>query len=359
MPSRPISVAPVSGDSRTLFIGTIVAIVCLAGPACRSSQPPPPSISFTRLPPSSHGSGDIVFPIAGRVTGARPEQSIVLFARAGQWWVQPSAAQPYTKIAKDTTWKADTHPGNAYAALLVDPGYMPPPTANSLPEPGGAIRAIAIADGKSLAHPEAKLLQFSGYDWAVRQTPPGRGPLYDADNVSVDRVGALHLQIAKKGEAWVGAQVELTRSLGHGSYRFVVRDVAGFEPAVVFALATVDETGPNHEIDIEISRWGESSGKNAQYTIQPYYIPANVVRFLAPSGRLTYSFAWQPGRVAFTTTGSDAGREGRVVAAHTFTSGIPSPGSEVVRLNLYAFYNERNPLQRDVEVVIEKFEFLP
>jgi hypothetical protein len=351
----------VSGAARALCVVKTVALVCLAMPACRPSQPPPPpSISFTRLPPADHGSADLVVPIEGRVTGARPEQRIVLFARAGQWWVQPVSEHPFTPIAKDLTWKATTHPGNAYAALLVDPGYEPPPTANSLPQPGGAIRAVAVAEGPTLTRPTTKMVLFSGYDWAVRQTSTGMGPLYDADHVSVDQNGALHLRIAKNGAEWTGAQVELTRSLGHGSYRFVVRDVARFEAAVVFSLAVVDETGPNREMDVEISRWGESTGKNAQYTIQPYYIPANVVRFLAPPGRLTYSFIWQPGRVAFTTLANDAaGRDGRIVAEHTFTSGIPSPAAEVVRLSLYAFYNQRNPLQRDVEVVIEKFEFLP
>ena len=352
---------PVNGAARALCIVETVALVCLAMPACRSSQPAPaPSISFTRLPPAGHGSPDIVLPIEGRVGGARPDQRIVLFARAGQWWVQPAGDNPFTPIVRNSTWKATTHPGNAYAALLVDPGYDPPPTANSLPQIGGAIRAVAVAEGSALVRPTPKLAHFSGYDWAVRQTPAGSGPLYDADHVSVDREGALHLRMAKKGDAWAGAQVELTRSLGYGSYGFVVRDVAHFEPAVVFSLAVVDETGANREMDIEISRWGESTGKNAQYTIQPYYVPANVVRFLAPLGRLAYSFRWQPGRVAFTTSGNGgAGREGRVVAGHAFTSGIPSPGAEVVRLSLYAFPNQRNPLQRDVEVVIEKFEFLP
>lgn len=46
----------------------------------------------------------------------------------------------------------------------------------------------------------------------------------------------------------------------------------------------------DREMDIEISRWGELTGKNSQYVIQPSYIAANVVRFLSPPGRLTYSF---------------------------------------------------------------------
>ena len=348
------------GGSPWYVLGSL-AIVCLATLACRSSRPPShPSIVFTRLPAAGHGSADIVNAIEGRVTDARPGERIVLFARSGQWWVQPAGDRPFTPIAKDSTWKSSTHPGNAYAALLVDPGYSPATTANALPQPGGAIRAVAIAEGQMLPHPEPKLLHFSGYKWAVRQTPLGAGAGYEDRNVSVDEEGFLHLRISRNGAGWTSSEVELTRSLGYGSYRFVVRDTSRFEPAVVLAMSVADETGPNREMDIEISRWGESAGRNAQYVIQPYFIPANVVRFVAPPGRLAHSFVWQPGKVTFSTgENTGARRNAPIVATHAFTSGIPSPASEAVRLNFYPFYSQRNPLQRDVEVVIEKFEFLP
>jgi hypothetical protein len=47
------------------------------------------------------------------------------------------------------------------------------------------------------------------------------------------------------------------------------------------------------------------------------------------------------------------------VADHDFTSGVPSPGGESVHLDLYIFGNAKDPLQKDAEVVIEKFEYLP
>lgn len=202
-----------------------------------------------------------------------------------------------------------------------------------------------------------KVVDFSGYEWDVRRTPGtpgGSRNLYDPANVTVDRNGFLHLRIARKGAVWTSSEIDMPRSLGYGSYRFVVRDVSHLEPAAVLAISTWDGSGPYRELDVEISRWGESSGKNAQFVVQPYYIPANVVRFLTPPGTLAYSFVWEPGKVAFQTT-----RDAQVVAAHAFTSGIPSPGSESVRLNLYAFANQRNPLQHDVEVIVEKFEYLP
>ncbi len=92
---------------------------------------------------------------------------------------------------------------------------------------------------------------------------------------------------------------------------------------MVLNISTWDASGPYQEMDIEISRWSEVAGKNAQYVIQPYYVAAKVVRFLAPAGRLTFSFDWEPGRVAFRTfRGSGTSGTPDVIAAHVFTSGV-------------------------------------
>jgi hypothetical protein len=113
-------------------------------------------------------------------------------------------------------------------------------------------------------------------------------------------------------------------------------------------------------MDIEISRWGELDGENSQYVVQPYDVGANVVRFFSPPGRLTYSFDWEPGRVAFRTArGAGSGGNADLVAGHVFTSGVPAPGSETVGLNLYIFENKRVPIRHGVEVMVEKFEYLP
>jgi len=321
-----------------------------------------PAIEFTKLPPVGEGSPFKVDAIEGRVSGARSDQRVVLFARAGLWWVQPFADRPYTQI-QGSNWKGTTHPGNAYAALLVKPDYKPPPTTKTLPEAGGNVLAVAIAESAILAQPVVKTLHFSGYEWEIRQTasePGGARNLYDPSNAAVDKKGHLHLRIAKKGGEWSSAEVHLTRSLGYGSYSFVVQDVSQLEPAAVLNISIWDNTGPSREMDIETSRWGELNSKNAQYVIQPYYIPANVVRFLAPRGVLTYSFLWEPGRASFSTVRGSSSRTGSLsVAQHAFTSGIPSPGQESTHINFYVFDNKKNPLKREAEVIIENFEYLP
>jgi hypothetical protein len=342
----------------------LLLFFCFVLGGCRSRQSDPnASIEFTQLPPAGLGNPDQLDTIEGRVTGAKPGQRIVLFARSGVWWVQPLADQPFTAIQPDSTWKNSTHPGSAYAALLVEPGYSPPLTVNVLPQTGGAVRAVAMVDGPMLSRPAHKTLHFSGYEWEIRQTvgePANSRNFYNPANAWVDKRGFLHLRIAKNETGWTNAEVDLSRSLGYGSYRFVMHDISRLEPAAVLNLSTWDDSGPYREMDMEISRWGEPTGKNAQYVVQPYYIPANVVRFMAPTGTLAYSFVWEPGQVSFTTVrGSGPRGKSDFAAAHVFTSGIPSPDRESVRMNLYVFDNKRSPLHHEVEVIIEKFEYLP
>jgi len=348
-----------SSSIALVTIGKILGIACVLA-ACGSRRDrPAPSIEFTRVPPAGMGSGEVLNTIEGRVTNARPGQRIVLFARSGLWWVQPLATQPFTAIQPDSKWKNTTHPGSAYAALLVNPGYEPPSKANVLPEKGGPIEAVATAEGPAVGQTSSTKLLFSGHEWMVRTTPAtpaGSRNFYDAANAWVDDNGFLHLRIAKSARGWTSAEVDLTRSLGYGTYSFVVSGISQLDPAAVLSISTVDDATPNAELDIEISRWGESGGQNSQYVVQPYYVPANVLRFLSPDGPLTYSFNWEPGRVKFQTVrgnGSDA------VATHVFTSGVPSPGRETVRLNLYVFDNRPVRLQRGGEVIIERFEYLP
>jgi hypothetical protein len=353
---------PLASGWQTIAAFVLAGFVCLLLGGCRTAQNQnEPTVIFTRVPAAGEGSQEKLEPIEGHVTGSRPGQRIVLFSRSGKWWVQPFASQPFTSINPDSSWKTSTHPGSSYAALLVDSRYRPSPTVNSLPQTGGPVLAAATVQGGTPSAP--KTLQFSGYNWEIRETgsdPGGSNNFYDSANAWTDQSGLLHLHIAKQADRWISSEIRLSRSLGYGLYRFVVRDVSHLEPAAVFALFTWDDAGPPREMDIEISRWGESADQNAQYVVQPYVVPANTVRFTAPEGTLTYWIDWEPGRVDFKTVRGSTSKVGSsVIAEHVFTSGVPSPGSERIHMNLYVYNNQSNPMRHGSEVIIEKFEFLP
>lgn len=352
-----------SGFVRTKAVLLLFLVVCGCGKWQANREP---SIELTKVPPANEGGPDTAGTIEGRVIGARSGQQIVLFARSGQWWVQPVANQPFTKIQADSKWSNSTHLGTEYAALLVEPGYRPPATVDSLPTKGGMVIAVANVKGEPAPPEASKAVRFSGYEWKVRTAASNRGGSithYDPENVWTDPSGALHLRIANNSGQWTCAELNLTRSLGYGLYRFVVRESSQLEPAAVLSMFSWDDSGqdPSHrEFGVEIARWGDPLSKNAQYAVQPYYVPANVARFMAPSGILTHSFQWEPGKVSFRTVrGADAGKGSRVVADHVFSSGVPALGGELIHLNLYIFGNAASPLSKQTEVVFEKFEYLP
>ena len=149
----------------------------------------------------------------------------------------------------------------------------------------------------------------------------------------------------------------MIRNLGYGTYEFVVRGLDGLEPAAVFSMFTYDyASGAQHnrEMGIELSRWGSPTNKNAQFVVQPYYVAANVYRFDVPKSVLTFSLEWQRDRATFRTR-----RGATTVAERVFTSGVPSPGIESMRVAFFIFRAAPVKLQHPQEVVIERFTYFP
>jgi hypothetical protein len=343
----------------------VLVSVLLAGCHSKSLQRKP-SLQITRVPMANPGGPEQLDYIEGRATDAGPDQQIVLYAQSGVWWVQPFANRQFTKIQADSTWKNSTHLGTEYAALLVEPGYQPPSKIATLPREGNGVVAVVRASGKAAAPIISKVIHFSGYDWAVRSAGSDRGGQandYDPANAWVDEKGYLHLQMTERDGRWSCANVGLTRSLGYGTYRFVVQDSTHLEPSVVLGMFTWDEAGPDEtrsELDIQLSRWGNLGSKNGQYVVQPYYVPENISRFMTPGGVVTHTFRWEPGVASFKSIrGPVVGPGSTSISEHVFTSGVPTPASETVHIELYEFHHFKNSSQHPAEVVIEKFEYLP
>jgi hypothetical protein len=335
--------------------------------SCRSPQAAvDPSIEFTTIPRADAGGPATLEPVAGRVKGARPGQRIVVFAKSGGvWWVQPFRSRPFTAIEPDSTWKNTIHLGTDYAALLVDADYHPPGTVESLPERGGGVAALARLGGSgTFVAPAVKTLAFSGYEWEVRQQSSDRHGLndFDARNAWVDDGGHLHLLLTERDGRWTSADVWVTRSLGYGTYSFDVRDTSQLDPAAALSMYTWDPLGADQnyrEVTIDISRWGDPANLNGQYVVQPETVPANVFRFAIPAGSMTQSFRWEPGRVSFKTSRHGDSPRAALVAERPFTAGVPAVGAEHPHITLLYDRAAAKPPSKAVEVVVEKFAFLP
>jgi hypothetical protein len=342
-----------------------IASMLLSG--CNSITPSTkPTVQITQAPPGDPGGPVQMGLIEGRATGVKSGELVVLYAHSGLWWIQPFASQSFTKLQADSTWSNVTHLGTDYAALLVEPSYHPPSKMANLPAPGNGVIAVASVAGKPGKPVISKIIHFSGYEWRAQNGVTERGGQpneYDPANAWTDDKGFLHLRIQEHDGVWSCAQVNLARSLGYGSYIFVVRDTSHLGPAAALSLYTRDdfrtEDTPS-QLDIELSRWGNADSKNAQYVVQPFYIADNVARFMAPAGVLTHTMHWEPGRVSFKTVrGSTLDPGATRVSEHVFTIGTPSPAKETAHIEFYNYRRRKDTEMHAEEVVIERFEFLP
>ena len=174
--------------------------------------------------------------------------------------------------------------------------------------------------------------------------------------------GRLHLRIARNSAGtWTASEIIGPRTHGYGTYTFTLASpVHDLDPNVVLGLFTWSDRAPSahREIDIEFARWGSATAPtNAQYVVQPYDIPGQLKRFTQPGGTGSiHRFTWQPG--AITWESRTAG--GALIDGFTFSgAGVPVPGDERVRLNLWLF-GGRAPLDgQPVEVLVRSFAFTP
>lgn len=141
----------------------------LAGSHPTPTPPPPVAkpavvdgrIQIGAVPDASGASGAKASgTISGRVEGvAVPDACrVVLYSLADEWNVQPTIANPHTRISADGSWSATVAPGSDYAALLVAADYRPAVRLerDNLPKPDGkSVFALATqpASGQPAATP--------------------------------------------------------------------------------------------------------------------------------------------------------------------------------------------------------------
>ncbi len=346
---------------------SFIIALCMLGLAW--AQVPSASIIFTSVP--KYGTwGE---PLKGKVIDAAPEQhNVAVYILVGNgWWTKPAWDQPLTHIQANGTFQTEiTTGGNDHlavkiAAFLVRSEYQPPLMSGG-PELPQALYQNAVAHVVVVRNPDvpARIIHFAAYDWTVKSSliPVGPGPNLFSDslqNVWVDGQGYLHLKITKQSDGkWYCAEIVGTQSLGYGTYSFDLLDTKQLsDPNVVLGLFTwSDDPGPqqNHrEIDVEVSQWAIPGNPNTQFVVQPWQVPANMMRFDIHLDRPSlHTFHWRNDSISFMTKQNES-----VVKFWRYTgTSIPTPGIENPRLNLWIFQN--TPSQ-EIEVVIRNFTFTP
>jgi hypothetical protein len=213
---------------------------------------------------------------------------------------------------------------------------------------------------------QSRLIDFAGYQWTVKSSGDdvaGPGPNHFSDssqNVWVDSKGKLHLKITQDGNGnWQCAEVYLNQSLGYGTYQFkLATDLGDIDPNIVLGLFTYDVSPAQHyrEIDIEFAKWSVvDNPNNVQYTVQP---PRDGTYYEWPLAtgyaKTTHQFKWAAKKVVFN---SKAGDVTLAQWSETRANSIPTPGNEVVHLNLWLNQGQPPMNALPLEVVISGFSF--
>lgn len=146
-------------------------------------------------------------------------------------------------------------------------------------------------------------IYFSGIEWKIKYSdkPLGAGPnIFNASNVWVDDKGRLHLAITCEKDSCSCAEVFSVEEYKFGVFEFKVEgSVAYIDSKAVLGLFLYYSN--YHEIDVEISRWGQSGAPNAQFVVQPYTRHPPHRFYISPQHGedMIYVVEWEPKKITF------------------------------------------------------------
>ena len=241
---------------------------------------------------------------------------------------------------------------------------------------------MVLSEAKNAPSQEVpnNVISFSGYDWEIKETIDAEGPgpnyFYNSfDNIYRDSFGNLHLKIVKDGKFWKCSEVISKKQFGYGRYIFNIQSrVDLLDMNAVFGIFLWDpqpNQSYNHEMDIEVSRWGIPDNKNAQFVMQPNTVAGNMKRFNMPLNGNYSSFMieWYPDRVFFSayhghlncdnTTAYKNPKNTLIQSWSYKESPIPLPSQSNVRFNLWLNEGTAPATSKPQEVIISCFTFIP
>jgi hypothetical protein len=350
--------------------------VSISSVRCTRTPTATPEIRFTDVP-ALNSMVDLVGAVEGVDLNSH-RVAVYIFAFQG-WYNKPvNPPDSLTPIGSSGSWVTDITTGGAdpcawrIAAFLV-PNSFVPSAANGAAEIPGDVQAAALA---AVETTRFRRLSFSGYEWFVKdscESTAGPGPNVfssSTNNVWVDTEGRLHLKIEFRDGKWRNAEIRSERSFGYGTYRiYVDTDTGELDSNVTLGLFTWsnDEAYTHREIDFEAGRWrNPSDANNAQFVVQPFDNPGNMIRFQTPPGqtKMTHQFIWQSNRIDFL---SFDGHYDIVPTANLVwyqwsflqTPEVPRAGGEHFLMNLWQVLGVPPAGDGVLEVVISRFAFIP
>ncbi len=307
--------------------------------------------------------------LSGRACNVDPTQvKVVIYALTNEWYVQPFVDAPFTDISANGSWSSLTHPWSSIVVLLVNPANYKP-AATEITNPALDPGVLAYTQ-----YPHALAsITFSGQTWGIKVTGNASGDQFDpgpnfwSNDASVVNVAAdgLHLKITQINGMWQCGEVHLLQSLGHGIYTVQVNShLDQLDPNTVAAPLFI-YAAPGQELDNEYSGAGGlvPSPFNAQFVVQPFTVPGNIVYYTQPStAQFTSQMEWRADHVTFRAWNGWAAvpAAADIIFQWTYTGvNIPPVGQERARMNIWLLHGNAPVKGIGGEMVINSFAFQP
>lgn len=359
----------------------LLPCLVLVGCASIPGGPGEPLLELTTVPElGSHAS------LHGQALHVHPtDYALYAYAWMGPergWHSRPRSGQGRTRLRLDGTWSVDLTrtEDDAYDASevlvflvpedqdlpwLEGESQLPAELTDPPPVHAGARRTVEGHD---------RQLLFSGRTWTVRSSdePERPGPNLWSDSAEAAHVDVdqqLVLSITEADGDYLSAEVNLTESLGYGTYLWAMESPPRHPNhyAVTGLFVRDDEVErENREFDVEFARWGDPDGPDAQFAVAPWEHPGNGEKFsVGPLYEPTlHAVRWTPGLLEFSSSVGHGWPPAPEDVLHTWTydgPDVPIPETELVRINLWMFRFFELPAGAgdDIELVVSDFSFEP
>lgn len=221
----------------------------------------------------------------------------------------------------------------------------------------------------------AEALTWAGHDWTVSSGGMAGNVPASASNVTVDSNGYLHLKLTNTGSGWMGAELFSNDNMGFGTYQWQIEGpVDNLDKNVVLGLfpygpvAGIGADGTN-EIDIEYSRWGNSSWPIGNYTVYPPTsgnpVGEKTFDFNLSAPASTSTFVWSSTKIDFQLQdGFKAiGDNSDILESWTYDPSNPTDNipQQALPLGMNLWINSGSGPSdgQPVDIVIRSFKMLP
>jgi hypothetical protein len=243
---------------------------------------------------------------------------------------------------------------------------------------GGAAAVVALDGGDDIDHclssvgavenscelgdQYERLIEFGGQLWGLKfgeRRGPGPNDFSDStENVSVDESGQLQLRITNRDGDWQSAGAVAIRPLGFGTYTWTfAADIESLDPWTVLGLFLYRDDW--HEIDFELSQWGDPANQNAQWVVHPSSAESKTRFDTGTTGVVTCSLDWTIRRVVASCW---AGEDRSVAPLATWTyrgERLPRVPNLHARINFWLFRGTPPSNGQEHDMTIRSFDFVP